>query len=345
MQKRILICTAQVPFARGGAELLVEGLRDALRHAGHHADIVALPFTRTPHRELLSSALAWRMLDLTNVEGEPIDQVICTKFPSYAVYHPRKVVWLVHQHRQVYDWRGTRWSDWGSQDADPAVADAIMRLDRRSLAEATRRFTISRVVSERLSRFNGLNAAPLYPPSRYTGRLHHGRYDPYIVSISRLDHAKRLDLLIKALAFTHEPVQVMIGGIGEALASLQRLAQSLKVHDRVMFRGWLADDELIELYAHARAVFYAPIDEDFGFATIEAFEAGKPVVTAHDSGAVLDFVRDGETGFVVPPDPRAIAARLDVLWQNSTLAHQLGMAGSGMIKDISWQNVLRQVVV
>ncbi len=42
---RILICTAQVPFVRGGAETLVDGLHDALREHGHEVDRVALPFS------------------------------------------------------------------------------------------------------------------------------------------------------------------------------------------------------------------------------------------------------------------------------------------------------------
>ena len=343
--KRILICTAQVPFARGGAELLATGLRAALEAAGHEADIVALPYSHTPHRELLSSALAWRMLDLTSVDGRPVDQIICTKFPSYAAAHPRKVVWLVHQHRQLYDWRGTRWSDWGAEPADAELADALARLDRRSLGEAARRFTISRVVSERLARFNQLGSTPLYPPSVYSGRLRVGRYDPYILSVTRLDRAKRLDLLLEALAQTVAPVRAIIGGTGAARAELEALARSLNLGERVQFRGWLDDEALIDLYANARAVFYAPVDEDFGLATIEALEAARPVVTASDSGSVLEFIRDGETGLVAPPEPRALAARLDALWESAELAARLGAAGPQAVAGISWAGVVEQLVI
>jgi len=343
--KRILICTAQVPFARGGAELLASGLRAALEAAGHEADIVALPYSHTPHRELLPSALAWRMLDLTSVDGRPVDQIICTKFPSYAAAHPRKVVWLVHQHRQLYDWRGTRWSDWGGEPGDAGLADALARLDRRSLGEAARRFTISRVVSERLARFNQLGSTPLYPPSVYSGRLRAGRYDPYILSVTRLDRAKRLDLLLRALAHTAAPVRAIIGGSGAARPELEDLARSLNLGERVQFRGWLADEALIDLYANARAVFYAPVDEDFGLATIEALEAARPVVTASDSGCVLEFVRDGETGLVAPPEARALAARLDALWESAELAARLGAAGPRAVAGIRWSNVVEQLVL
>lgn len=112
----VLICNAQVPFARGGAEMLAEGLRDALNARGHNAEIVALPFKWYPKTEIFKSALAWRMLDLTESNGVPVDRIIATKFPSYAARHPNKYVWLVHQLRQAYDWYGTSLSDFSPED-------------------------------------------------------------------------------------------------------------------------------------------------------------------------------------------------------------------------------------
>ena len=74
------------------------------------------------------------------------------------------------------------------------------------------------------------------------------------------------------------------------------------------FLGWVDDDTLIRLYAECFAVFYAPVDEDYGLATVEAFQAGKPVVTASDSGGVLEFVEDGVSGCVSAPNPALMAA-------------------------------------
>ena len=341
---RILVCTAQVPFARGGAELLSEGLCTALRTAGHQADIVALPFTRIPHRELLSSALAWRMLDLSTVEGEAVDMVICTKFPSYAVAHPCKVVWLVHQYRQLYDLYGSRWSDWGFEQDDAQLGAALQRLDRRALGEARRRWTISGTVSERLSRFNQLSSTPLYPPSVYSGRLYAGPYNEYILSVARLDQAKRIDLLLRALALTEAPVRAIIVGSGAAAPALQDLAQSLNLAERVQFTGYVSETELLDYYAHARAVFYAPVDEDFGLTTIEALEAARPVLTCSDSGAVLEFIRDGVNGFIVAPEPQALATRLDLLWNDPFKAAALGAAGPPMVAHIRWPAVVQKLL-
>src|SRR5437773_2205296 len=100
---RILIATVQVPFVRGGAEVLAEGLRDALHREGHQAEIVAIPFKWYPPERILDQMLACRLLDLTESSGTPVDRVIGLKFPAYLIPHPNKVLWIVHQHRSAYD--------------------------------------------------------------------------------------------------------------------------------------------------------------------------------------------------------------------------------------------------
>ncbi|PDW01886.1 glycosyltransferase family 4 protein [Candidatus Viridilinea mediisalina] len=343
-QKRIVICTAQVPFVRGGAEYLVEGLRDALRAAGHQVDVVALPFQWEPLERIAESALSWRLLDLTHANGVPVDLVISTKFPSYLVRHPNKVVWLVHQHRQAYDWYGTPLSDFVNIPEHRQIREAIFRMDRLGLEECQARFTISRNVSERLRRFNGLTSTPLYPPSRYADQLWAGSYGPYVFSSARLDRAKRLDLLLHAAAHMHHPVPIFLAGSGPERERLELLASELGLTTRVRFLGFVSDSELLELYAGARAVYYAPVDEDYGFATVEAFGAARPVVTTHDAGGVLEFVLDATNGFVCPPEAAPLAQALDRLCSDARLAERLGRAGQPLVASISWERVVEGLV-
>ncbi|NJN67767.1 MAG: glycosyltransferase family 4 protein [Chloroflexaceae bacterium] len=342
--RRILICAAQVPFARGGAEYLVEGLRDALLAHGHQVDVVSLPFSWHPAQRILESALAWRLVNVADVCEVPVDQVICTKFPSYLARHPRKVVWLVHQLRQAYDWYGTPLSDLGNMPQDRAVREAIFQMDRRGLGEARRCYTISRNVSQRLRRFNGLESTPLYPPSRHAAALRAGPYGDYILSPSRLDRAKRIDLLLHALSRTGCEVRAIVAGSGEDRARLEQLAADLRLGERVRFLGFVDDATLVDLYAGARAVYYAPVDEDYGFATVEAFGAARPVVTTEDAGGVLEFVEDGVSGYVTPPDPAALAARLERLMADAALAARLGLAGQPCVREITWERVVRALV-
>lgn len=340
--RRIVVCAVQVPFTRGGAELLVEGLVEALRQAGHQVELIQLPFAWAPDKtEIVKGALAWRLLDLTRVNELPVDQVICTKFPSYVVRHPKKVVWLVHQHRQAYDWYGSSYSDFTYREADREVRQAIQRIDRRCLGEARRIYTISRNVSRRLAHYNNLRSKPLYPPSRYREQLHPGPYEEYVLYLGRLDRAKRVELLIEALAQVEPPLRGVIAGEGPERAHLERLARQCGVASRIEFLGFVDEETLVSLYANAGAVFYAPVDEDYGYATVEAFQARKPVVTTTDAGGVLEFVEHGKTGLVAAPEPEAIATHLHNLATHPALAERLGRAGSRRVADITWDRVVQ----
>src|SRR5262245_25231399 len=142
----IVIAATQVPYVRGGAEVLVDGLAGALEDAGHRVAVVALPFRWYPPSVIPSQALAWRLLDLTEANGVPIDRVICTKFPTWAVRHPNKVAWVVHQHRQAYDWYGTPLSDFANMPEDREARQRIRAIDAAGLGECRALYAISQNV-------------------------------------------------------------------------------------------------------------------------------------------------------------------------------------------------------
>jgi glycosyltransferase involved in cell wall biosynthesis len=108
----------------------------------------------------------------------------------------------------------------------------------------------------------------------------------------------------------------------------------------VTLLGAVDEPTLIDLYAGARGVVFAPFDEDYGYVTLEAFEARKPVVTATDSGGVLEFVRDGVNGLVCEPDPAALGASLAALGAKPGYAAALGEAGYDSTRAISWDGVV-----
>src|SRR5438034_2953059 len=85
--RTVLVCEAQVPFVHGGAERHVRGLVCELTRRGYRAERVSVPFKWYPKAELLTHAAAWRMIDLSESNGERIDAVIATKFPTYFVRH------------------------------------------------------------------------------------------------------------------------------------------------------------------------------------------------------------------------------------------------------------------
>jgi glycosyltransferase involved in cell wall biosynthesis len=346
MGKRICICINRVPFAYGGAEMLVESLRDELVARDHEVEIVALPFAWSTRTQLLKSAMAWRLVELSASAGKKVDLVIATRFPSYVVKHPNKVVWLIHQMRQVYDLLGTSYSDFQENEPrDRSVLEMIRSMDRRVLSEARSVYTISGNVAARLKRFNDLPAQVLYPPPRLDRLYGPGDFGDYIFTAGRLDRLKRFDLLVKAMKHTETPVRCRIAGTGPEKENLEALIDRLGVREKVELLGWVEDRAAVDLYAGSLGVFYAPYDEDYGYVTVEGFKSGKPVITAADSGGVLEFVDDGKNGYVCPPDsPREIAARIDALYRDRELARKLGEAGRAKVSGIGWDEVVARLM-
>jgi glycosyltransferase involved in cell wall biosynthesis len=321
-----------VPFVRGGAELMADDLVAALRERGHEAALVTVPFKWYPGTRVLDQAFLWRLVDLTESDGRPIDRVIATKFPAYCVRHPNKVAWVLHQFRQAYDYDRTELGQFSESPEDRATRRAIERLDGIALGEARRVFATSRNVADRLRTHNRIEAEVLpHPPQTLPYR--EGEPEGFVLSVNRLDRAKRIDLLIEA-AKRDPALRVVITGEGPDRDRLERLASGL--NGQVRFAGRVGDDELADLYARSLAVYYAPIDEDFGMVPYEAFLSGKPVVTATDAGGPLEIVRDRETGVVVAPEAAAVAEACAYLAAHVDEAKAWGRAGRAIAERVTW---------
>jgi glycosyltransferase involved in cell wall biosynthesis len=339
--KTVLVCAAQAPFITGGAEILVGELRDNLARRGFRVDVANVPFKWYPVSELVRQALAWRLLDVTESNGTPIDLVIPTKFPSYLVRHPRKVAWLFHQHREAYDLFGTSYCSFTDSEEDRRVREAIHAMDKQALSECRTIHTISRNVADRLSRYNGLPGASLYPPPQHLGRYRCDGYGDFLFYAGRLDRLKRLDLAIDALARARSGARLKIAGRGPLEPELRKQIGRLGIEDRVELLGFVSSEELVDLYAGCRAAYYAPLNEDYGYVTVEAFLSGKPVVTTTDAGGPLEFVSHGENGVVAAPDADALAAAIDGLFQlPEARLREMGAAGRDRVSGITWDHVI-----
>jgi glycosyltransferase involved in cell wall biosynthesis len=333
----VLVCGAQVPFNTGGAELHMDNLVDAVRAAGHRCELVRLP-TAWDRVRIFDAALAWRMVPLD------ADIVIATNFPSYFARHPRKVVWLFHQHRAAYDAVESPWSDFGTDDASLEAQRQLVEWDSRALGEAEKLFTTSGVVAGRLARYNGLTGTPLSHPPPLHRRLHPGPSGDYVLCPTRLAENKRPQLVVQGAAAARTPIRAVIAGRGPLGADLRAQADALGMADRVDLPGFVTDDELVGLYANALAVVYPPLDEDYGYVTLQAFLAAKPVITTADSGGVLEWVTDGVTGLVTDGSPSAIGAAIDRLADSPELAQQLGEAGRQRVIDLDWAPVVDRLL-
>jgi glycosyltransferase involved in cell wall biosynthesis len=339
---RVAVCSPQVPFAHGGAEYVAERLTEELRLLGHEADLVTVPFKWYPGARVLTQAFLWRLLDLEEVDGRAVDLVVATKFPSYVVRHPNKVVWLVHQFRQAYELDGTPLAQFGDAPEERAARRAVHRLDRETLGEARRLFAISSNVAGRLRRSTGLEAEVLLPPPQELP-YRCERYDDFVLSVNRLDRAKRIDLLIEAAARS-PGLRCVIVGEGPDRDRLERRAAEHGLDGRVRFAGRVGGDELAELYGRCLAVYYAPFDEDFGIVPYEAFMAEKPVITTVDAGGPLDVVADRRTGLVCEPRAEAVGEACAYLLAHPDEARAWGRAGRALAERLSWREAAGRIV-
>jgi glycosyltransferase involved in cell wall biosynthesis len=334
---RIAVVTSSPPMVEGGHMVIARSLVQALREAGHDADIIVTPQNRFG-RQGAAYVATW-LTDVGRSGAERIDQVISLRYPSYAVRHPHHVCWLNHTMREYYDL-------WPSFSATLSPQGRVKERLRRTLIHAADRYLLTRNVSrlvvqsktiqDRLRIWPELRSTVLYPPAPQRPY----RCDAYgdeIFMVSRLTALKRADLLIRALAVPiASRVRVVIGGDGEERDKLVALARDLRVSDRVTIAGPLTDAELIDHLARCRAVCFPPKSEDYGFVTAEAFASAKAVVTCRDSGGPAELVEHGVNGFVCEPTAESLAESLARVMDDRGRAETMGKAAHTTAARMTW---------
>lgn len=342
---KIIIASTIVPFIEGGGTFIVDWLHDKLNEFGYRAEVLKIPFYSHPP-EMLQQMLAIRLMDVSATA----DLLITIRTPSYIMNHPNKVVWFIHHHRPAYDLYDTAFG----MPRTPEYArtrDAIMQADNRYLREARKIFTNSKVVSGRLKRFNDIDSEVLYPPLMDAEKYHTKGYGDYIFYPSRIVSGKRQQDAIVSMKYVKSGVKLVIAGHSERrdwLAYLESLVRDNDLGDRVKIIGrWISQEEKVELFANALGAIYIPVDEDsYGYVSLEAYHSKKPVITCVDSGGTLEIVEDGRTGYVVSPEPQALAEAMDRLYSDKATARRMGENGLEKIATmgISWETTIQRLV-
>ena len=168
-----------------------------------------------------------------------------------------------------------------------------------------------------------------------------------IINLAPADLRKEgnhLDLAIDAMNRAGPKARLKIAGTGPLQGELQKQIVGLGVEDKVTLLGFVSAEELIALYAGCRAAYYAPLNEDYGYVTIEAFLAHKPVITTHDAGGPNEFVIDGVNGFVTDPTPDALGTAMTRLHDDAGRAASMGDAGYARGRTITWSGVIERLV-
>lgn len=342
---RIAVVTSHIPFVEGGHLAIARSTVLALREHGHEAELILTPQNR--FGRVFQAYLANFLTDvMEDGLGRPIDQVISFRFPSFACQHPVHVNWLNHRFREYYD----LWEQFSARLSGPGRLKEkwkrwiIHRLDNYFLKRrVTKVFAQSKTVQERLSRWGKIAAEVLYPPPpQRPYRLE--KYGDFLLSVSRLQKLKRVDLLLQAMALCPSAsFRLVIIGDGPEKSRLEKLARELGLKERVELRGWTDDETLLNAYAECRAVYFGPYHEDYGLVTIEAFSSGKPVITCADSGGPRELVSASGGGMIVQPEVKDIRSALEEIMSDPSLAERLGQRGRRFASQITWEKALSKL--
>jgi glycosyltransferase involved in cell wall biosynthesis len=100
---------------------------------------------------------------------------------------------------------------------------------------------------------------------------------------------------------------------------------------------------MLDHLARCRAVCFPPLQEDYGFVTVEAFASRKAVVTCHDSGGPAELVRDGIEGFVCEPTPASLAGALRRMIDDPALAERMCSSAFEAGQQLYWPDAVRQL--
>jgi glycosyltransferase involved in cell wall biosynthesis len=342
---KVVVLTTRVPFIHGGAEELRDHLVRNLAKHGAEAEAISIPFTWDPAERLLDEIMVARSLQLVNA-----DRVIALKFPAYIVPHHHKVLWVLHQYRQAYDLWDARQSNIPPTSRGAAIREMIRTADNGAFAESKALFTLSPTGRDRLRRYNGVEAQilpqPLNDPEFFTG----GPAEGYIFAGGRVGAPKRQKLLVEALAQA-PGVRLVIAGPPNSepeADELRRTAAALGVESRLTLDlRLLPRKDLAALVNNASASAYIPFDEDsVGYVTMEAFQAGKPVVTTTDSGGVREIVIHGQTGLVADPTPESLGQAFLEITASPRKAKSMGGAGRALLDEraLNWPATIERLL-
>lgn len=343
---KVIVASTVVPFLEGGGTFIIDWLSLMLRRHGHEVETLKLPFVSNVP-VMLEQMLALRLIDV----GEQADRLICIRPPSYLLRHPRKVLWFIHHHRPVYDLWHTPFRDVPDTEWGRRYAHAIVRADEVAFAEARAIYTNSRVVGARLKQFNNVESDVVYPPILNPERFRCDGYGDFILYVSRAAEHKRQHLAVQAMRHTRTPVKLLLAGRADSDAyaeTLNALIAENGLEGRVrLTNAWMSEAEKVDLFADCLAAIYCPLDEDsYGYPSLEAHHSRKAVITTSDAGGTRELIVDGDNGFIVPPEPEAIAAAMDRLYEDRAMARRMGEAGLKAIErlGITWERVLERLL-
>jgi glycosyltransferase involved in cell wall biosynthesis len=208
--------------------------------------------------------------------------------------------------------------------------------------------TISRSTEKDLRRLGFSGAITVIPIGieKVVPTPHHKAATPTFLYVGRLAPSKRIEHMIDALAqfrnATGEGTLWLVGtGSERYMRSLTKLAERMRVDDRVVFLGRVPTEDKHRLMAEAHALLMASVREGWGLVVTEANACGTPAIV-YDVPGLRDSVRDELTGLVVPPEPSRLADAMIRLTSDPTLYARLAAESQRWSGAFSFDEAARQ---
>jgi len=378
--KIVILAPSGIPYAVGGAEKLWWGMLEAIRaHTPHEVELLKVISPESNMREIIASYRRFAELDLNHFDlvistKYPAWMVWHDNHWVYLQHKLRGLydtypaglatqmdVWPpalaelqrllqrepIRQHRQdlftelerlLHSLPTAQWDDWFALPG-PLSRQIVHWLDSSALQPGmiNKYMAISNNVAGRQDYFPaGMPVQVIHHPSDLQPAP--CRSGEYLFTVSRLDPPKRLDLLIRAMRASSANIELLIAGSGPQLPTLEKLAAG---DERIRFLGRVADPQLREYYSRALCVPYLPLDEDYGLVTLEAMQAGKPVLTCSDSGGVTELVEAGSSGWVVAPEVDALASAIDEIGAQRQKVAAMAPACQQRVAHINWPATIK----
>jgi glycosyltransferase involved in cell wall biosynthesis len=233
----------------------------------------------------------------------------------------------------------------GPIKAATLISNPLFQLvDRKLVSYADKILANSQYTAGLVKKIYRQPAEVVYPGvdiDRYTPSW---RKEEFIFVVGRLTRFKRIDLVLKAIALAKQrgdKIPLIIGGDGEERAHLTKLAQRLKLNDRVQFAGRLSDEELLSYLRRARFVVFPTTNEPFGLVPVEAMACGTPVIVSN-SGGPRETVIEGETGLLFKAGSDVdLADKMQLMWNNGDLINRMSLnARKHAEEKFGWDGVV-----
>ncbi|MFT4893188.1 MAG: glycosyltransferase involved in cell wall biosynthesis [Candidatus Nanohaloarchaea archaeon] len=160
-------------------------------------------------------------------------------------------------------------------------------------------------------------------------------YDKYFLYPTRFRRYKRHELAIEAFkqAELDKEFELVLAGSAQEEDYLEELKEM--AGENVRFEEDVSDERWRELYSRCYSVLFCAEKEDWGIIPVEAGSYSKPIISVNEGGP-LESVKDGETGFLVEPEPEAFARKMEHLASNPEKVREIGEKAQHHSKKYSW---------